>query len=459
MERMTLAEIIKAVDGSYGFPADVEVNSISSDTRTIKEGSVFVALKGEHFDGHDYAKAAMEKGAAAVISERAIDGARCIIVDSTGKALLDLAGYYRRKFNIPLIGITGSVGKTTTKDMIANVVSEQYNTLKTQGNKNNEIGLPTTLFGLEKTHTAAVIEMGMSHLGEISRLSMCCQPTMAVITNIGYSHIENLGSRENILKAKLEILDGTDYSAPLILCKDDKMLCSAEIHGGRRVIYYSVNRRDCDVYATDINNNSDSVSFVIHYSEGEVNAVINCMGVHNVKNALAAFCVGRELNIPPEKIIAGIAKYKPEGLRQNIKISEGKTFIVDCYNASPDSMQAAVSVLDDVVVKNGGKRYCVLADMLELGEMSKKLHKIVGGFVAASKCDELLCFGENSVYYIDGAVKKGFDRQKCHHFDSREEMAEYLKANLKENDAVLFKGSRGMKLEEVVKCFGAELCS
>lgn len=450
MEKMSLAEIIKAVDGSYGFPADIEVNDISSDTRTIQKGSVFVALKGENFDGHDYGKTAMEKGAVAVISERAIDGARCIIVDSTAKALLDLAAYYRSKFDIPIIGITGSVGKTTTKDMIANVVSEKYNTLKTQGNKNNEIGLPMTLFGLEKKHTAAVIEMGMSNLGEISRLSMCCQPTMAVITNIGFSHIQNLGSQENILKAKLEILDGTDYSAPLIMCRDDKMLRSAEIHGGRKVVYYSVKSKDCDVYAADIQNNGSSVNFVIHYPEGKVNAVINCMGVHNVKNALAAFCVGRELKIPTEKIIDGIAKYKPEGLRQNVKISNGRTFIVDCYNASPDSMQAAVAMLDDIDVKDNGKRYCVLADMLELGEMSKKLHKVVGEFVADSKCDELLCFGEYSAYYIDGAVKKGFDRAKCRRFDSREEMAEYLKNNLKENDAVLFKGSRGMKLEEVI---------
>lgn len=180
MERMTLAEIIHAVDGSYGFPSDTFIDYISTDTRTLKKGSVFVALKGDNFDGHNYGAKAMELGAEAVIAERAIDGARCIIVDSTHKALLDLAAYYRRKFDIPLVGITGSVGKTTTKEMISLVVSEKYNTLKTEGNHNNEIGLPLTLFGLEKKHTAAVIEMGMSHLGEISRLSLCAQPTVAV---------------------------------------------------------------------------------------------------------------------------------------------------------------------------------------------------------------------------------------------------------------------------------------
>lgn len=448
MEKMTLAEIIQAVDGSYGFPSDAFVDDISTDTRTLKKGTVFVALKGENFDGHNYGKKAMELGAEAVIAERAIDGARCIIVDSTRKALLDLAAYYRRKFDIPLVGITGSVGKTTTKEMISLVVSEKYETLKTQGNHNNEIGLPMTLFGLENKHKAAVIEMGMSHLGEISRLSLCAQPTMAVITNIGFSHIENLGTQENILKAKMEILDGADYNAPLILCYDDKMLKNAEIHDDRKVVYYSVKKKDCDVYASSVKSSDDSISFTINYPGGKIDAVINCMGEHNVKNALAAFCVGLELGISPEKIVAGIAKYKPDGLRQNVKKSKGRTFIVDCYNASPDSMKAAINVLSNT--KADGKKYCVLADMLELGKMAKTLHRTVGEYVADSKADMLLCFGDNSKYYIEGAVKKGFDEGKCVHFDTREKLADYLKQTIEADDAVLFKGSRGMKLEEVV---------
>ena len=450
MEKMSLAEIISAVEGSFGYPSDVLVNNVSTDTRTITEGSVFVAIKGEKSDGHDYGKKAMDLGAVAVISERAIDGAKCIIVDSTRKALLDLAAYYRSKFNIPVVGITGSVGKTTTKEMISLVVAQKFNTLKTEGNHNNEIGVPWTLFGLSREHTAAVIEMGMNHSGEISRLSMCSQPTMAVITNIGMSHIENLGSQENILKAKMEILDGADYNAPLILCYDDKLLKSVEAHEGRKVIYYSLTKKDCDVYATDITENENSVSFTINYPDGRIDAEINCMGEHNVKNALAAFCVGMELNIAPEKIVAGLGNFKPDGLRQNIRKSKGRTFIVDCYNASPDSMKSALNVLSKVEIKGRGKRYAVLADMLELGEMSKKLHKLVGEYVAGSKCDMLLCFGEHSRSYIEGAVKKGFNAESCKHFANREQMAEYLKNNLEENDIVLFKGSRGMKLEEVI---------
>lgn len=450
MEKMSLAEIITAVEGSFGYPADVMVGAVSTDTRKITENSVFVALKGENFDGHDFAAKAMELGACAVITERPVEGAKCVIVDSTAKALLDLAHYYRMKFDIPLVGVTGSVGKTTTKDMIACVVSQKYKTLKTQGNHNNEIGLPLTLFGLDESCEAAVIEMGMSHFGEISRLSMCAAPNCAVITNIGFSHIENLGTQENILKAKLEILDGADYDAPLILCKDDKLLAAAEIHGGRKAVYYSAKKKDCDVYASDIILGEGCTEFTVNYGGGRIKAVINCPGEHNVKNALAAFCVGMELGISPEDIVKGIGEFSTDGLRQNILERGGKKLIVDCYNAAPDSMKAALSVLSQTPVGEGGRRYCVLADMLELGKMSRTLHKTVGEYTAASKADMLLCYGENSGYYIDGAVKKGFGSDNCMRFDSREQMAEYLNSVLKEGDVVLFKGSRGMKLEEVV---------
>ncbi len=450
MENMSLSEIIQAVDGSFGYPADVMVSTVSTDTRKITENSVFVALKGENFDGHDFGAKAMELGACAVVAERPIEGARCIIVDSTAQALLDLAHYYRMKFQIPLIGVTGSVGKTTTKDMIACVVARKYKTLKTQGNHNNEIGLPLTLFGLDSSYESAVIEMGMSHFGEISRLSLCACPTCAVITNIGVSHIENLGTQENILKAKLEILDGADYGAPLILCKDDKLLAGAEIRGGREVIYYSVKKKNCDVYASDIATRDNKIYFNINHEGGKTSAVINCLGEHNVKNALAAFCVGRTLGISPEEIAEGIGDFAPDGLRQNISVKNGKTFIIDCYNAAPDSMKAALSVLSQAEVGENGRRFCVLGDMLELGKNARTYHKNVGEYVANSKADWLLCYGENSVYYIEGAVKKGFDGEKCRHFDSREEMAEFLKSEFKEGDTALFKGSRGMKLEEVV---------
>ncbi len=449
METMTLKEIISAVHGSYGFPADVPVTEVSTDTRTISKGSVFVALKGANFDGHDYAAKAMELGAEAVITEKPVEGARCIIVDSTGKALLDAAGYYRSKFDIKLVGITGSVGKTTTKDMIACVLSQRFRTLKTQANHNNEIGMPKTLFGLDKSCEAAVIEMGMNHAGEISRMSMSAQPDVAVITNIGVSHIENLGSQENILKAKLEILDGAKYNAPLILSRDDKLLYTLKEKLDRPLMYYSLNKKDCDVYAFDVKLSSEGVGFDINYKGEKLHAELQCPGEHNVRNALAAFCVGVTLGMETDKIIAGLSEFKPEGLRQNIVRKDGITYIVDCYNAAPDSMKAALSLLASSDTK--GRRFCLLADMLELGKNTRTYHKNVGEMVSSSKADRLYTFGENSQFYIDGAVKKGFPADACERFESREAMAKRLSGELREGDCVLLKGSRGMKLEEVFK--------
>lgn len=448
MERMSLAEIVFAVDGSFGYPAEQLVDSISTDTRKITENSVFIALRGQNFDGHDYAVKAMELGALAVITEQPVEGAKCIVVDSTAKALLDLAHYYRMKFNIPMVSVTGSVGKTTTKDMIACVLARGFKTLRSEGNHNNEIGLPLTLFGLDSTFEAAVTEMGMNHFGEISRLSMCAAPTVCVITNIGVSHIENLGSQENILKAKLEILDGASPDAPLILNKDDKFLSTCGPRG-RRTVYYSVKKKDCDVFASGIAAEDNGVSFTINYNGGKYPAVVNALGEHNVRNALAAFCAGVCLGMSPEDCAAAVADYRPQGMRQNIEKKNGITYVVDCYNAAPDSMKAALSVLSQVTTAEDGRRFCVLADMLELGKNAKAYHKTVGEYVASSKADVLLCFGENSVYYIEGAVRKGFDEAACRHFDTREELAGYLKNEIKEGDAVLFKGSRGMKLEEI----------
>lgn len=449
MEQIRLSEIVKAVNGSYGYDADMMIDNISTDTRTINEGSVFLALKGARFDGHDFAAKAMELGAQAVITERAVEGARCIIVDSTAKALLDLAGYYRDRFDIHLVGVTGSVGKTTTKDMIALVVAQKYKTLKTQGNLNNEIGMPKTLFGLDKDTQAAVIEMGMSARGEISRMSMCCKPTVCVITNIGVSHIEKLGSQENILAAKLEILDGAKQGAPLILSMDDKFLANAEVHGLRKVYYYSVKNKNCDVYAKNIISKDGGVNFDICFGMQIVHARLNCIGVHNVKNALAAFCVGLALEVPVDDILTGIESFRPEGLRQNITRKSGINFVVDCYNAAPDSMKSSISMLDQV--ETDGMRYCILADMLELGEKSSEFHKTVGKYVAQSNADRLYCYGELARNYIIGAVENGFDRNRCMHFSDRDELADYLKSKLKNGDSVLLKGSRGMALEEVFK--------
>ncbi len=450
MEKLRLSEIVAAVDGSFGYPSDAEVTSVSTDTRTIEPGSVFIALKGENFDGHDYGAKACELGAEAVIAERRIEGAKCIIVDSTAAALLKLANFYRKRFDIPVVGITGSVGKTTTKDMIALALSEQFNTIKTEGNHNNEIGMPMTLFGMDSSTEAAVIEMGMNHFGEISRLSMCCEPTVAVITNIGHSHIENLGSQQGILKAKMEILDGADYMAPMVLSMDDKLLSQVEPRHGRKIVFYSVKKKNADVYASDVVTDHEGTSFTINYDGGSIAARVNCPGEHNVKNALAAFCVGRLLDIPAEKLVHAIGEFKPQGIRQSVREVRGMTFVVDCYNAAPDSVKAALSTLMQISVPEGGRRIAVLSDMLELGKQSKALHKLTGEYVAAAGADLLYCCGSDAVNYVDGAVKKGMAAESCRHFESKQDMIDALKAELREGDAVLFKASRGMKLEEAV---------
>lgn len=451
MERLNLKEIVSAVRGSFGYPADAEIENVSTDTRKITENSVFIALKGERFDGHDYAAKAMELGAKAVITQRPVEGAKCIIVDSTAQALLDLAEYFKSKLDLKTVAITGSVGKTTTKDMIFEVVSQRYKTLKTQGNLNNEIGMPQTIFGLDSSFGAAILEMGMSDIGEISRMSMCAHPDVCVVTNIGVSHIENLGSQENILKAKLEILDGAAYDAPIILSADDKYLAKAEISPSHKVYYYSISKKSADVYASNLKSDGKGVDFVINHGGQKYPARVNCLGEHNVKNALAAFCVGLVLEIPPEDIVKGISMFKPEGLRQNITVLKGIRFVVDCYNAAPDSMKAGLSVLSQA--KGEGESYAVLADMLELGENSPKYHKTVGEYAAKAGLDYIYCYGENAKFYIEGAVSKGFDSAKAFHFDTLEELGKALKTELKAGDTVLLKGSRGMKLEEVLEEF------
>lgn len=449
MVKMTLKEIVEVVDGSFGFPSDTEVTSVCTDTRAIKAGCVFIALKGENFDGHDFAAKATELGAEAVITERPIENAKCIVVDSTRRALLTLASHYRNKFRIPLVGVTGSVGKTSTKDMIASVLSQGFKTLKTEGNHNNEIGLPLTLFGIEEDTQAAVIEMGMNHFGEISRLTLCACPTIAVITNIGFSHIENLGSQEGILKAKMEILDGCSYEAPLIINGDDKLLANVTPRGGRRTVSYSYSKKSCDVYASDIKAGGGMISFTINSKLGKTPVTLNCYGEHNVMNALAAFAVGMELGMEADMMAAGIAAFRPDGMRQNIVERNGHTLIIDCYNAAPDSMRSGVTVLTQIDIPEGAKRVAVVADMLELGKMAPKLHRSVGETLGAAGVDLICCYGENSKYYIEGAVKKGFDRKKCFHFDTHQQMTDFLKENLSAGDAVWFKGSRGMRLETV----------
>lgn len=424
---------------------EAEITSVSTDTRNIEKGCVFIAIKGDKFDGHDFAKQAVENGAEAVITDREIDGIPCIVTENTRTAYLKLAEYYRQKFNPILVGVTGSVGKTTTKEMIALVLSEKYNTLKTSGNLNNEIGLPKTLFNLESSHEAAVIEMGMSALGEIERLSRTAHPTTGVITNIGFSHIENLHSQQGILQAKLEILRGMDSIAPLVVNADDVSLYPLTYQLGREVLSYGIKNPDSDFRAVDIREDDDRTYFTVEYREGRKDIMLPCIGRHNIMNALAAYCIGIKSGLTPDEIASALAKYKPDGLRQNIVQKGEQTVIVDCYNASPDSMKASLTVLS--LLKNP-RKIAVLGSMLELGELSPMLHEKVAEFAYEAKTDKLFCYGDECKYMTKRAMELGID---VTYINDKKELAETLKDYLRPEDAVLFKGSRGMKLEEVIE--------
>ena len=444
MEKLTLSEIAGALGGSFN--SDCEINSVCIDTRKITEGCLFICIKGERFDGHDFAEEAIEKGAAAVMVHKVPQGfdGKYVLVENTSKGLLDLGAYYRSKFTIPVVGLTGSVGKTTTKEFTYLVVSAKYNAIKTLGNLNNEIGLPQMLFHIDSKTEAAVIEMGMNHFGEIHRLTTAAKPTLALITNIGVSHIENLGSREGILKAKLEILDGLEKGSPLIVNGDNDMLKTV-CRDDYRILRFGIENKDCDFLADNISQGADGAEFDIKYFGKIQHIAIPAIGTHIVYNALAAFAVGYCLDIPPQDCADALADYVPEGMRQKVVHFEGMTFIEDCYNASPDSMKAAISTLSGFK----GRKIAVLSDMLELGDISADAHENVGRLAGEKGVDALYCYGELSKHTAEGAEASGV--KEVHHFENKDLLSDALLKELRAGDTVVFKASRGMKLEDVIK--------
>lgn len=444
MNKLSLSEIARAVNGeAFG---ECEITDISIDSRNIEGNALYTAIIGERFDGHSFVKSAVENGAVAVMVSRIPDiEIPYVLVKGTEKAFLELAKYYKNKISPLTVAVTGSVGKTTTKDMIAAVLSQKYKTLKTQGNLNNQIGLPRTIFSLDDSYKAAVLELGMSDFGEISILSKAAQPDMAVITMIGVSHMETLGSREGILKAKLEVLDGMSPDAPLFVSADDDML-STFTDSTRRIIRFSTKNKSADYFAGNISANGGNTEFIAYFNGNSQKITIPTVGEHNVRNALSAFAIGIECKISPRDIAEGLSSYKPSGMRQNVVRKNGYTVIEDCYNASPDSMKASLSVLDDIAK---GRKIAVLADMLELGDISLAAHYDTGKFAAEQGIDIILCYGENSKETQKGALQNG--AKEVYWFDSKTDLQEKLLSVINEKDTVLFKGSRGMALEEIIK--------
>ncbi len=439
MEKILLKNIAEWCSATTSLEGFVE--KISTDSRDVDETTLFIALKGERFDANDFVEDVLAKGAKAVVCSR-YEGndERVILVEDTGKALLDIAAGYRQCFNIPFVALTGSVGKTTTKGMIYSVLSEKFDVLRTEGNLNNEIGVPKTLFRLEKHHRAAVIEMGMNHFGEISRLSKAVCPDIGVITNVGTAHIENLGSRNGILKAKSEILDGMKKGSPLVINGDSDILNKVKAED-YKVIRFGLDGGD--VVAEDIDITPSGCSFTVSYNNEKARAFVPTQGIHNVYNGLCAIAVGLLLGMSLEECISGLRNFAPEGMRQKITSVKGMVFIEDCYNANLDSMCAALETLKSLKIN---RTVAVLGDMLELGDFSTEAHRRVGEKAFDTECDLVVTFGEAAENITNSFIEKGGLGKA---FSDKAELTDYLRESLKEGDTVLFKGSRGMKMEEI----------
>lgn len=464
MKEIRVLDIIRECNGTLLCGDEHFVcENFSKDTRTINEGDVYLGIKGETFNGSLLYKEAFEKGASVCIvddveiteEDISVYSNKTIVkVENTVKALQELAKYKRSLYDIPVIGITGSVGKTSTKDIIASVVSMKYNVLKTEGNLNNEIGMPLTILKL-KEHTAMVLEMGTDKFGDLSLLTDIAKPTICVFTIIGTSHIANFGSRENILKGKLEMLEGISQDKVIIMNNDNDLLHSWLVDN--KDVYLN---NEYNVYTYGIENVSDYMASDIILEEfgskynididGENRLVeIPVGGVHFVYNSLAAIAIGRYLNIHTDKILEGIKNFELTKMRMDIdKLDNNLILINDTYNASYDSMKSGIEYLSKL---NNKTKIAILGDMLELGEYSEKLHRQVGKCVADNTIDILVTVGTEAKYIADEAIKCGISKDKVFVCDTNDDACEYIKNNVSLDDtAVLVKASRGMRLEEVV---------
>ena len=449
MEKIAAKTLLAGLTPAGTIDGDQMVSLVTTDSREVKPGCIFVAFPGERFDGHDFAARALEAGAAWVVLNHPVEGVpqeKTILCPDSYRAMMQMGANYRAQFAPKVVGVTGSAGKTTTKEFCATALSALGSTVKTEGNQNNELGLPRTLFQIGAETQYAVIEMGMNHAGEISRLSRCARPDVGIITCIGLSHIGNLGSQENICKAKLEICDGMPEGAPLVLNYDDPFLRKAELPAHVRPVWYSMTSQEADVYASAIRQENDGMSFLLDDAENGCFMVhIPALGRHNVSNALAAYCAASQLGLGPKEAIRQMKEFRQTGMRQHMLDSHGVRIIEDCYNANPTSMKAALEMFRDYPCK---RRFAVLADMLELGDESRAAHEEVGRLVAQSGVDVLITYGDLAHRTATVAAAKGVRTIHAHNY---EEIAGFLAKAACPGDAILFKGSRLMALENAVE--------
>ncbi len=435
---MFLSELASFCGGTLKGP-DIPVYGVSTDSRSLKSGDLFVPLVGDRFDAHEFLQQAALECAAVLSAVDVSLPVPVIRVAETGAAFLDLAEGYRRQFSIPVIGITGSTGKTTTKQITYSMLSRRMNTVRTQGNFNNQVGVPLTIFDIDNTTQAAVVEMGMNHFGEISRLTRAARPTCAAITNIGTMHLEFLGTREGILQAKSEIFEGLPPDGAAILNADDDMLRGLCGKLDRPVVWFGIDDPLCSFRALDVRADENNTHFTLAAQEGRIPVTLPAVGLHNVYNALAAAAAASCCGLSLDDMALGISAFENTGRRQRILKHREITIIDDCYNAGPDSMAAALGVLAQIAK---GRRIAVLGSMLELGDYSAQMH-LNTVERAREVCDLIFLYGDE--------MRRAAKDQE--HYPTHRALADALAAAAQPGDTILFKGSRGMHMEQALSMF------
>lgn len=450
MKNLTIENICKACRGTYHGPSPLpsgEVNHVVIDSRKVQNQDLFVAIKGERVDGHDFIPQVMKDGALCAVSEQDLGPVEYpyILVDSTAQALLDIAKLYRDSFDIRVVGISGSVGKTSTKEMIASVLSEKYNVHKTQGNLNSESGLPLTVFELNDSHEVSVLEMGINHFDEMRKLSTVAQPDVCVITNIGVAHLEFLKTQEGILKEKTQMFQDMKAGGFIVVNGDDPLLASVEPIKGARLLLYGTSPEH-SVYASDIQPlGLRGSSCTIHTPDGSFSCTVPTPGFHMVSNALAGAACGYALGLSCEQIKAGIEHLPFIPGRNNIIQTENMIILDDCYNANPVSMKAAIDVLHMGI----GRKVAIVGNMGELGKNEAELHREVGAYLA-EKGTDVVCAVGGLAQNIAQAVREAGSAAEVHWFETKEELISQLTAIVRPGDNILVKASNSMRFPEIV---------
>ena len=450
MKNLTLRNITRACQGTYhGNESllDREVAGVTIDSRKVEKDFLFVAINGERFNAHQFIPDTIEKGALCVVSHEDLGDTDYpyILVEATGQALLDIAKLYRDSFDVKVVGITGSVGKTSTKEMIASVLAQKYNVHKTQGNFNNECGLPLTIFEMNEEHQVSVLEMGINHFGEMRKLSTVASPDICVITNIGVAHLEFLKTREGIMQEKTQMFQDMKAGGSVVLNGDDPLLSTIGPVKGSDPIFYGLDQDKNEVYATDVEPlGLKGTSCTIHLPEGSFSCVVPIPGIHMVSNALAGSAVGSKLGLTTDEIKRGIESLPSIPGRNNIIQTDHLILLDDCYNANPVSMKASLDVLNMGI----GRKVAVLGDMGELGPDYAALHRSVGEYAAEIGIDLVCAIGPMSKEIAEGAASDG---TKALWFETKADFLAQTKDILKDGDNVLIKASHGMEFPEIVE--------